>query len=147
MPNIIDTRDLHRRLEELEDELEALQEAVNDAEEALEECDEEEDREAAHEAHSEALSDLAEWEDENLEELEELRTLRDEIPEWRHGEALINDDYFVEYAQDLAEDLGMDRNQPWPYSCIDWDRAADALKMDYSSCEYQGETYWYWYRG
>ena len=142
MPNIIDTRDLQKRLEELEGELEALQEAVNDAEDDLSETTDE-DVDAAHEAHEEALSDLKEWEDENLEELEELRILRDEIPEWRHGESLINDDYFVEYAQDLAEDLGMDRSQPWPYSCIDWDRAADELKMDYSSCEYQGNTYWF----
>ena len=142
MPNIIDTRDLQKRLEELEDELESLQEAVNDAEEALEECEEGEHHDPFM-ALNEATANLEDWQEENQEELEELRTLRDEIPEWRHGETLINDDYFVEYAQDLAEDLGMDRSQPWPYSCIDWDRAADALKMDYSSCEYQGETYWF----
>ena len=142
MPNIIDTRDLNKRLEELESELEGLQEAVNDAEEELEECEEGEHHEPFM-ALNEATAELEDWQDENQEELEELRTLRDEIPEWRYGEALINDDYFVEYAQDLAEDLGMDRNQPWPYSCIDWDAAADALKTDYSSCEYQGETYWF----
>ena len=142
MPNIIDTRDLQKRLEELEDELGALQEAVNDADEALNECEEGEHHEPFT-ALNEATAELEDWQEENLEELEELRTLRDEIPEWRYGEALINDDHFVEYAQDLAEDLGMGRNQPWPYSCIDWDRAADDLKMDYSSCEYQGETYWF----
>ena len=142
MPNIIDTRDLNKRLEELEDELEALQEVINDAEDELSETTDE-DVDAAHEAHEEALSDLKEWEDENQGELEELRTLRDEIPEWRHGEALINDDYFVKYAQDLADDLYDMNKHRWPFDCIDWDRAADALKMDYSSCEYQGETYWY----
>lgn len=142
MPNIIDTRDLNKRLEELEDELEALQEAVNDAEDDLSETTDE-DVDAAHEAHEEALSDLKEWEDENLEELEELRTLRDEIPEWLDGEALINDDYFVEYAADLADDLYDMHAHSWPFDCIDWDRAAEALQMDYSSCEYQGETYWF----
>ena len=143
MPNIIDTRDLQKRLEELESELEDLQEAVASIEEELSETTDE-DVDAVHEAHSDALSALGEWEDENQEELEELRQLADEIPEWRHGETLINDDYFVEYAQDLAEDVcGMDRDQPWPYCYIDWDAAAEALQMDYSSCEYQGETYWF----
>jgi hypothetical protein len=142
MPNIIDTRDLNKRLEELEDELEALQEAISDAEDALSETTDE-DVDAAHEAHEEALADLKDWEDENFEELEGLRSLSDEIPEWRHGEALINDGYFVEYAIDLADDLHGRQSQSWPFDCIDWDRAADALKMDYSSCEYQGETYWF----
>ena len=145
MPNIIDTRDLNKRLEELEEELEGLRLLVSDAEEELSECDPDfqEDVDAAHEAHEEALADLKDWEDENLEELEELRSLSDEIPEWRHGETLINDDYFVEYAIDLADDLCGAQLQNWPFDCIDWDRAADALKMDYSSCEYQGETYWF----
>ena len=143
MPNIIDTRDLQTRLEELESELEDLQEAVNDAEEELEECEEGEHHEPFM-ALNEATAELEDWQDENQEELEELRQLADEIPEWRHGETLINDDYFVEYAQDLAEDVcGMNRDQPWPYSYIDWDAAAEALQMDYSSCEYQGETYWF----
>lgn len=135
MSNIIDTRDLQTRLEELESELEDLQEAVASAEE---------EQEDLADALNEATAELEDWQEENQEELEELRTLRDEIPEWRHGETLINDGYFTEYAQDLAEDVcGMDRNQPWPYCHIDWDAAADDLKMDYSSCEYQGETYWF----
>ena len=142
MPNIIDTRDLNKRLEELESELEDLQEAVNDAEEALEECEEGEHHEPFM-ALNEATAELEDWEDENQEELEELRQLADEIPEWRHGETLINDDYFVEYAADLADDLYDMNKHSWPFDCIDWDRAADALKMDYSSCEYQGETYWF----
>ena len=104
MPNIIDTRDLQKRLEELESELEDLQDAVNDAEEALEECEEGEHHEPFM-ALNEATAELEDWQDENQEELEELRQLADEIPEWRHGETLINDDYFVEYAAPILRTI------------------------------------------
>ena len=61
---------------------------------------------------------------------------------WIHGETLINDSYFEKYAQDLAEDLGMDPNQSWPYSCVDWEKAARELQSDYSTVDFDGETYW-----
>ena len=28
-----------------------------------------------------------------------------------------------------------------PFDCIDWEKAADALRQDYSSIDYQGTTY------
>lgn len=61
---------------------------------------------------------------------------------WYPG-TLIADHYFTEYAQDLAEDIGaIDQNLTWPYTCIDWDKAARELQYDYSSVEYDGITYW-----
>lgn len=141
--DILDSRDLAERLEELEDELVDLKDAIAEAEEELNECEEEEEQETLADTLNEAAAALEDWEKENAEELEELRNLADEVPDWRHGAMLISEGYFVEYAQDLAEDLGMDRNQPWPYSCIDWLQAADELKQDYTSIEYQGETYWF----
>lgn len=57
---------------------------------------------------------------------------------------LIRDSYFVEYAQQLAEDIGaIDPDASWPNGYIDWERAARDLQMDYTSVEYQGTTYWY----
>lgn len=57
---------------------------------------------------------------------------------------LIHDDYFTQYAQELAEDCGMiGRNDKWPYTCIDWDAAAEELKVDYSTVEFDGHTYYY----
>ena len=52
--------------------------------EALEECEEGEHHEPFV-ALNEATAELEDWQEENQEELEELRALRDEIPEWRHG--------------------------------------------------------------
>ena len=34
------------------------------------------------------------------------------------------------------------RDAGWPTSYIDWERAADALKMDYTSIEADGRTFW-----
>lgn len=65
------------------------------------------------------------------------------IADWEHGATLIRDSYFTEYAKELASDLGaIDEASRWPACHIDWDAAADALKMDYSSVEFSGVTYW-----
>lgn len=56
---------------------------------------------------------------------------------------LIRDTYFEDYAQQLAEDIGaVPSDYSWPASHIDWEAAADALQMDYTSVEFDGITYW-----
>lgn len=78
-----------------------------------------------------------------LEDLEELASQGEGAADWFHGETLIRDDYFEEYARDLAEDIGaIDRDAAWPLSYIDWEAAAEALRMDYFSVEFRGVTYW-----
>lgn len=63
--------------------------------------------------------------------------------DWAHGETLVRDSHFVEYAQQLADDIGaIDRNASWPLNHIDWEAAAEALKQDYSSVDFDGVTYW-----
>lgn len=63
--------------------------------------------------------------------------------DWRHGETLIRDSYFTEYAQELAEDIGAVKDDTgWPGRHIDWDAAADELKQDYTAVEFDGVTYW-----
>jgi antirestriction protein len=55
-----------------------------------------------------------------------------------------NYSYFKEYARELAEDTGtINKSNEWPNYCIDWERAAAELKMDYTSVEVDGETYWF----
>jgi hypothetical protein len=91
-------------------------------------------------------SDEDSLDEEEREELAALRALAEEAsgsPDWQYGETLIRDSYFTEYAQELAEDIGaINKDAGWPNSYIDWDAAADALKMDYSSAEFDGVTYW-----
>jgi hypothetical protein len=93
------------------------------------------------------LEELGEERDESeAEELAALLALQEEAngsPDWQYGETLIRDTYFREYAQELAEDIGaIDRNASWPARCIDWDQAADELRQDYFSVEFDGATYW-----
>ena len=56
---------------------------------------------------------------------------------------LIANYYFEDYARQLAEDIGaIDRNQGWPACHIDWEAAAENLKMDYISVSFEGREYW-----
>jgi len=80
-------------------------------------------------------------------ELVNLKALADEAEscgDWRHGATLIADSYFEDYARQLAEDICGEavRNAQWPCNCIDWDKAASALQHDYTSVDFNGETYW-----
>jgi antirestriction protein len=51
---------------------------------------------------------------------------------------------FQAYAQELAEDIGaISRDLQWPADCIDWERAARELTMDYAAVEVNGTTYYF----
>lgn len=82
----------------------------------------------------------------DADELRQLREFADQgetVPDWHHGEVLIREDYFEEYARQLAEDIGaIDRDANWPLYHIDWRAAADDLSQDYTIIEALGET-WY----
>jgi antirestriction protein len=91
-------------------------------------------------------SDCEITEDEAVE-LAALRALAAEAEQyaadWRYGEALIRDSYFVTYAQELAEEIGaIQSDAQWPATCIDWERAARELRIDYTSVDFDGVTYW-----
>lgn len=130
--NILDTRDLQKKLSELEDEKTTLEEAVEEAQEDADTPDSE----------KEAVEwELADWLEENEEELAELNTLANEVPEWIYGEALIPEDYFEEYCQELLQDIGVLPRELPAYIAIDWGATANNIRQDYSPVEYQGDTY------
>ena len=145
--DIIDSRDVIARIEELEAEREALQKTVYEWENAIGDTDEEDEKQAAAEELGRAEIDLEEWDDDNDAELAALKALADEASgyaaDWYYGETLIRDSYFRDYAMQRAEDIGaIDRNAVWPNTYIDWDQAAGELKMDYSAVDFDGVTYW-----
>jgi len=134
--DIIDSRDIIARIEELHEERETLSEELTKA------VDEEDGAEFRR-----LSAECQEWEQDQGVELEELEIFARECsgyaPAWEYGEALILDTYFEEYARDLTEDLGdVDHDAPWPHSYIDWEKAADALRMDYTAVEIGRYTYW-----
>ena len=160
--DIIDSRDIIERIEEFEAEQEGQQECVAQLFRDLDEdfaaditagrsdpgqcllCVSdlpEEDREDA----TVSIQEWREWEENEGAELDTLRELAAEAEgssDWQYGETLIRDTYFKDYAQELAEDCGLEQSNSWPQRCIDWDQAADELQMDYFSVEFDGITYW-----
>lgn len=151
--DIIDSRDLVARLEELTEEREALVEEVNTRVETERELVDanasDEELAAALSASMAARVEVQDWDNENKEELDQLTTFLDEVrnnagdsPE--DGATLIRSNYFVTYAQQLADDLGVtnDRHvQQWPFTCIDWEQAAKELEQDYSTITWGGVDY------
>ncbi len=146
MSNILDTRDLQDRLEELQ----GLKEAVETAQSTVDELMVS-DLAAAQPDFDEKLDDARTELDEACEafdgeaqaELEELEALSEEVSEWTSGNQLIPEDDFEDYCQELCEDIGdIPRDLP-SYIVIDWEATARNLKADYSEVEYQGTTYLY----
>jgi hypothetical protein len=147
MEDLLDSRDIIAELERLQDERTDLTDAISEAQTVFDECDTGEDaREDARELLEDAKKELEEWEGENQEELEDLIALEKEAsgaPDWPYGTALVRDSCFERYAQEWAEDTGMvPDNLTWPYTCIDWERAARELQPDYMAVEYGSVTYW-----
>ena len=87
-----------------------------------------------------------EYDDDEVHELIVLRKLAEEAEgcsDWEHGETLVRDSYFEDYAQELASGIGaINRDADWLLNCIDWAKAAEQLQQDYTSVDYDGVTYW-----
>jgi hypothetical protein len=162
--DVIDSRDIIARKDELESEREDLVSALDEAREALSElqADEppnsvQEDGEDGEEfaAYEEKLSEakqalldasnaLDEWDEDNGEELKGLVELCDEAPgdDWEHGATLINESYFTDYCQELVSDIGdLPKDIPG-YLVIDWEATANNLRADYTSVEWEGTTFY-----
>ncbi len=141
--DVIDSRDVIERIEELEAEREALVESVEEYDTAE---DQGLDPKHTEDGKAIAIAALAEWDDENKAELEALKAFAEEAegyaPDWRYGAALVRDSYFEDYARELLEDIGdIPRDLPH-YIEIDWEATARNIRMDYTSVEFDGVTYW-----
>jgi len=92
----------------------------------------------------EELDELDEYQKEELEALQALAEQGESYGEdWQYGVVLVRDSYFEEYAQDYAESCGaMNDSMSWPYTYIDWEGAADELRADYTSIDFDGVDYW-----
>lgn len=131
--DVIDSRDVIARIDELVDEREAFRDIADDSDA------DPADREAAR-------VKLEEWEAENDAELGALLALEEQCKgytDWEDGATLIRDSYFEDYAEELADDIGaIDRNATWPLNCIDWEQAARELQQDYTQVDFDGVDYW-----
>lgn len=132
--NIIDSRDVIARIEHLEGEEADLWEAAT-----------------ADDAPASAMIDYEAWKNgDEGQELVKLKALSDECEgygDWGHGEALIHEDHFVKYIEELIDDcyeLPKELSSgAWPYRhiTIDYEAAAEEAKADYTEVEFDGQTY------
>ena len=149
----IDIEEITDRYAELRDERADLQSEIEEAEEAVTEADGIESEEAEV-AEADARRALKAWDDDNGEELKELGELIEELRgagggdhQWEgdwYPRELIAESDFEEYAEELADDIGaVPADAGWPNNCIDWEKAARELAMDYSLVTFRGTDY-YW---
>ena len=155
--DVIDSRDVIKRLDELESDLADRESDLADRESDL--ADRESDlaaeaaleaakeaRDAAKEARDAAKEALEAFKTDQQDELVALRALVAEASQctddWEHGATLIRERHFVKYAEQLADDIGaIDLNHKWPLNHIDWEAAAEELQGDYCEVDFDGETY------
>lgn len=124
--DVIDSRDVIERIEDLEGERNAANEdapAVDD-------------------------DGFTAWDRDNVEEAAELAALKalaseaeGYAPDWRYGATLIRESYFTEYCQQLVEDIGDLPNGMPGYLVIDWEATARNIKVDYTEVDFGGIAY------
>jgi len=113
--DLIDSRDVDERISELEQERENLLEDIRQVE-----------GDKAEQTMAE--DELQAFDNEEGQELEDLLSLKTECQsmtdEWKYGITLIHENYFEQYARDLAEDIGLVGSgvdiHDWPFNHIDW---------------------------
>ncbi len=138
--NILDSRDLAKRLAELID----LRDVLTELQDELKARQDEEHPEAnaMQEIESKIADAEADFGTDEAAELAELEGLESDVSEWSDGATLIDASDFVKYAQELADDIGaIDRDAKWPLNHIDWEAAAKELEQDYTTVTYLGTDY------
>lgn len=135
--DIIDTRDLVDRFNELEEELgefEGILALYN-----------------SKASQYDTLEQFKDWYSDEYElykELEKLRELQEDLSgadeNFEDGIILIAEEYFTAYCKDLVEEIGDAPVLPsYMVVDIDWDATADNLRVDYYDVTIDGNTYLY----
>jgi len=130
--DIIDSRDVIARIEELENERDDYTAPNKDGYQTMIGAD---------------------WAADNPEDAAELKAIKElaqeaeDSPDWIHGETLIRRSYFVDYISELIHDcfeLPKEMNSGrWPYRhmTIDYEAAANEAEQDYMSVDFDGVEY------
>ena len=134
--NILDTRDLSKRREELKEEiLDSFLENFPHYQEMTESFED------IRFEEEEIQSWKEDFEDE-LTEIEEIDTIENELgSEFDYGVALVDVDDFEEYVEDLLDELGYIPKDFPSWIEIDWEATANNVRQDYTEVEYQGNSY------
>jgi predicted nuclease with TOPRIM domain len=133
--DILDSRDIEKRIDELEDLEVDFDEVRDNYIEAIKEGEELDD------LQQEFASAVRYFDSADRQELNELRDFRSELKgycDWIHGEPLIHERHKQEHAKQLAEV----KDTHWPLSHIDWEAATNELFDDYHDADIDGNTYY-----
>ena len=154
MRNLIDNKtntiyscDIINRIAELQELVDEQQDRIEEIKETLD-----------YEQEQLTVASIAELEDELAElqnrnylycekgELADLNKLAEEASsvtsEWEYGVSLIRDSHFKKHTIDEAYAIEeSDKLGYWPFNCIDWDKATEELRADYTSIDFDGVTY------
>lgn len=157
-----DSRDIEKIIKDLEfdiecinDDIEELKDDINDINDEHEDDFDlmgEDERKEVVQSIKTLEKDIESKELEKYDveqELKKYEDFRDEFVgycSWKHGVTLIHEDYFKDYLKnDLLPDIYGEvfENLPsWLESNIDWDGVAEDFKVDYTSGDIEGHTYW-----
>lgn len=146
--DVIDSRDIIERIEELNDELaDAITAKRNEPEEDPDDATADEVDQLSADTLREVLGE--DYEDDicELSSLREIRGECDTVPDWEYGETLINADYFAAYIEELINDCYempaemKSGNWPWRHVTIDYEAAAEEALVDYHTFSVGPHTY------
>ena len=109
-----------------------------------------ENLESARDAFDDQEEELSESQITQLEkfcegEIDDLVSIMSDLEYGAHNhETLIREDDFEEYVRQLAYDIGaIDSKAGWPTNHIDWESAAEELKMDYTAITIIDDDYYF----
>ena len=135
--DILDSRDIFERIEELESTRDSFFEENNIT---------------PNEIGNMNNPKYAEWEEsDDAKELSDLSSFMDDFKgyggdeQWRgdwYPVTIIRDSYFVDYTEELITDCGYISKDFPSWIAIDWEKTAEAVQQDYTSAEFDGVTYW-----
>jgi len=140
MIHTLDSRDLQKELEQLEDDLESITAEWQDLVDELAEMREDEEVSLGEEREMEEKikakeEEIEDWKGDNQERLDDLKQLFTSIDD---DCTLVREDSFEEYVQELTEDIAGDIPS---WLVIDWEATARDVQMDYTAVEFDGETW------
>ena len=138
MIRTLDSRDLQKELDELEDDLTTLTSEWEDLVDELAEMridSSDEDVEEMELRVKEKAEEIDDWKGDNQERFDDLKQLFTCIED---DCTLILEDDFQEYVKEMADDVV--GNIP-SWIVVDWKATASDVQMDYTAVEFDGETW------
>ena len=135
--NVLDTRDLIEKREELKEKI------FNDFLECFPQYEHMTDSYEDILMDEEEIQDWKEVWSEEIDHIEEIDSIENEVSEFNDGTTLIDESDMVEYVKDLLDELGYIPKDFPSWIKIDWSSTADNVKQDYSEVTYQGTEYLY----